>query len=186
MIEDGGESGLPREAANSALLGILRADFTPAERQRIAGEVGELIDDMLRQGRQRSEPMREIHGRIGDKWSVLLLLLLRIATLRHATLRRLVSATSAEGSISQRMLTLRLRALERDGLIGRTASDDVPPRIDYFITPMGRSLMEEIERLMAWVKRHNAAIRASQEAFDARNPARPSLPDWPENLRKVR
>ena len=122
---------------------------------------------MQRYGRDRSDPMREIPARIGDRWSLLLLLLLRIGSFRHATLKRLVAATSAEGEISQRMLTLRLRTLERDGLIDRKVTPSVPPRVDYSITALGLSLLDRVEALMDWVREHNALIRASRTRFDA-------------------
>src|SRR6202050_757212 len=96
---------------------------------------------MARDGVQRDQPMREVLARIGDKWSTLLLHLLRTGNYRHAVLRRLVSAVGAEGRISQRMLTLRLRALERDGLLERHVVPGThPPGVEYALTELGQSL----------------------------------------------
>ena len=142
-------------------------DRDPAERARIVAALGALIHDMALTGRDRSDPMREIFARLGDRWSVLLLLLLRLGDFRHAGLRRAVCAVSAEGAISQRMLTLRLRSLERDGLLLRTITPSIPPRVDYAITPLGLSLLDQLDQLMAWVRTANAEIRANRKRFDA-------------------
>jgi DNA-binding HxlR family transcriptional regulator len=116
-------------------------------------------------GARREDPMREIFARLGDKWSMLLMLLLRTGTFRHSVLKRLVNAMGADDEISQRVLTLRLRSLERDGLVARTVTDSVPPRVDYALTPLGHGLLGEVDSLMGWVRRHNDAIRAAQAAF---------------------
>jgi DNA-binding HxlR family transcriptional regulator len=104
-------------------------------------------------------------ARLGDKWSPLLLLLLAKGSYRHATLRRLVSLVSAEGRISQRMLTLRLRSLERDGLVSREIIDTHPPGVRYALTPLGRGLVEQYESLMEWTRQHSATIRDARAAF---------------------
>ncbi|MDF7776085.1 helix-turn-helix domain-containing protein [Sphingomonas sp. AOB5] len=148
----------------SEILEAVRGDDVP---QMQVDALIALVGDMELHGRDRSDPMREIPARIGDRWSLLLLLLLRIGSFRHATLKRLVAATSAEGEISQRMLTLRLRTLERDGLIDRTVTPSIPPRVDYAITGLGLSLLERVESLMDWVRENNPAIRASRDRFDA-------------------
>jgi DNA-binding HxlR family transcriptional regulator len=105
-------------------------------------------------------------ARIGDKWSTLLLHLLRTGNYRHAVLRRLVSAVGAEGRISQRMLTLRLRALERDGLLERRVVPDThPPGVEYALTELGQSLTAQIESLMQWIRDHMARILQARERF---------------------
>lgn len=146
---------------------VIDTEREVGERQRIIEDLGALIADMAVHGRDRADPMREIFARVGDRWSLLLLLLLRVASFRHAGLRRVVSAVSAEGAISQRILTLRLRTLERDGLISRTVTPTVPPRVDYDITPLGRDLLTELDRLMAWVRSNNARVRESRARYDA-------------------
>jgi len=104
----------------------------------------------------------EMPARLGDKWSMLLVLLLRSGRRRFGELKRLVRG------ISQRMLTLTLRNLERDGLVKRTYHPTVPPRVDYELTELGRSLSEPIATLGAWAKVHEDEIRSARNGFDAR------------------
>ena len=101
-------------------------------------------------------------ARVGDKWSVLVVTLLGAGPRRFSEIRRGV------GGISQRMLTLTLRGLERDGLVTRTVTPSAPPRVDYALTALGRSLSPPVEALGAWARTHRAAIEAAQAAFDAR------------------
>jgi len=124
-----------------------------------------LLQNMAHDGHRRSDPIREVFARLGDRWSVLLLLLLRAGEFRHATLRRLVRIVSAEGDISQRMLTLRLRDLERDGLIARRVLPSSPPGVVYALTPAGCGLTAQIDALMIWTREHSPAILAAQERF---------------------
>ena len=125
-----------------------------------------LVRSMARDGVQRDQPMREVFARIGDKWSTLLLHLLRTGNYRHAVLRRLVSTVGAEGRISQRMLTLRLRTLERDGLIERRViPTSHPPGVEYALTELGRSLSAQIEILMQWIRDHMAQILEARTRF---------------------
>src|SRR3984885_1419745 len=125
-----------------------------------------LVRSMARDGVQRDQPMREVFARIGDKWSTLLLHLLRTGNYRHAVLRRLVSTVGAEGRISQRMLTLRLRTLERDGLIVRhVIASSHPPGVEYALTALGHSLTAQIEILMQWIRDHMAQILQARARF---------------------
>ena len=101
-------------------------------------------------------------SRIGDKWSVLIVMVLGDGPKRFNEMRRLV------GGISQRMLTLTLRGLERDGFVSRTVYPTVPPRVDYDLTPLGHSLREPITRLGEWAFAHRDAIAAARVAFDTR------------------
>jgi DNA-binding HxlR family transcriptional regulator len=107
-------------------------------------------------------------ARVGDKWSVLIVALLGDGPKRFNEIKRMV------GGISQRMLTLTLRGLERDGLVTRTVFPTVPPRVDYELTPLGRSLWEPVDALGAWAKAHQAEIAAARQKFDARAPGTPS------------
>ncbi|MFT3906915.1 MAG: helix-turn-helix domain-containing protein [Steroidobacteraceae bacterium] len=145
-------SGTAPEAAQDALAGLRQ-----------------LLQAMDHDGTERDQPMREIPARLGDKWSSLLLHVLRTGAFRHSVLQRLISLIGAEGSISQRMLTLRLRALERDGLIQRRVIDTHPPGVEYALTDMGRSLMGQIEELQNWIRRHRPAIEQARSAFAALN-----------------
>lgn len=107
-------------------------------------------------------PVRDVIDRVGDKWSVLLLLMLSDGPCRFMALRR------ALPDISQRMLTKSLRQLERDGLVSRTVYPTKPPRVDYALTAVGRSLHETLGGLVRWADEHHAAIRRSRAEFDER------------------
>lgn len=102
----------------------------------------------------------QVLSRIGDKWSVLVIMLLHREPHRFSALKRNI------GGISQRMLTLTLRNLERDGLVSRTVTPSIPPRVDYELTAMGRSLAEPVKALGAWAFQHLDAIGAAQTRYD--------------------
>ncbi len=104
---------------------------------------------------------REVLNRVGDKWSVLIVGLLGEGRLRFGELRR-----SIEG-ISQRMLTLTLRGLERDGLVTRTVYPTIPPRVEYELTDLGRTLLVPIKALATWAGDNRQRIQAAREGFDA-------------------
>jgi DNA-binding HxlR family transcriptional regulator len=108
----------------------------------------------------------EVLSRVGDKWTVLVVSTLGPGSKRFNELRK------ALGSISQRMLTLTLRALERDGLVTRTVFPTVPPRVDYELTRLGRSLLEPVNGLSAWARANRAAMEAARQKFDANEPAK--------------
>ena len=99
--------------------------------------------------------------RIGDKWSVLVVGTLGDGSRRFNELRREIP------SVSQRMLTLTLRNLERDGLVSRTVTPTIPPRVDYELTELGRSLLPPISRLTDWAMDNVETIHAAQARFDA-------------------
>ncbi len=107
-------------------------------------------------------PAKAILSRVGDKWSVLIVIALRDGPVRFNDIKR------ACGTISQRMLTLSLRGMERDGFILRTVTPTNPPRVDYELTPLGHSLRAPIEALGQWAFQNQMAIEAAQAAFDAR------------------
>jgi DNA-binding HxlR family transcriptional regulator len=102
-------------------------------------------------------------SRVGDKWSVLVIMLLGDRPRRFNELKRMI------GGISQRMLTLTLRGLERDGLVTRTVFPTVPPRVDYELTDLGRGLSEPVKALGAWAHRHQPDIETARQNFDGRN-----------------
>jgi DNA-binding HxlR family transcriptional regulator len=132
----------------------------------VLAQLGAMVRSMAADGVRREDPMREVFARIGDKWSMLLLLLLRTGNYRHAVLRRLVSAVGSEGHISQRMLTLRLRALERDGLIARRTTATQPPGVEYGLTELGSDLLQHVDVVMQWVRMHMVEIRRARQEFD--------------------
>jgi len=144
----------------------LLSDFAREERARIAQALAALVTEMADTGKTREDPIRELPARIGDRWSTLLLLLLRIAPFRHGALKRMVAEVSAEGRISQRMLTLRLRSLERDGLVTRSVTGTAPQRVEYAITPLGLGLLAQVDALLGWLAENDQAIRAARARFD--------------------
>lgn len=111
----------------------------------------------------RCEGVSDVLARVGDKWSVQVVMLLGDGPLRFNALKRAV------GGISQRMLTLTLRGLERDGLVTRTVFPTIPPRVDYELTALGRSLWKPVEALGSWAIANGATIQAARQAFDARS-----------------
>lgn len=131
-----------------------------------AQQIAELAAEMAQHGKDRDDPAREVMGLLGDRWSTLILLVLATGAWRHAELRRTLGELSAEQAISQRVLTLKLRTLERDGFVERTVSADVPPKVTYALTPLGRELHAEARRLIDWSNSRTAAIRAARQAFD--------------------
>jgi DNA-binding HxlR family transcriptional regulator len=102
-------------------------------------------------------------ARVGDKWSVLVIMLLGGGPQRFNELKRMI------GGISQRMLTLTLRGLERDGLVTRTVFPTIPPRVDYELTDLGRGLSTPVKALGAWAHEHQAEIESARARFDGRN-----------------
>jgi DNA-binding HxlR family transcriptional regulator len=103
----------------------------------------------------------EVLSRVGDKWTVLVVSTLGDGPKRFNELRK------ALGSISQRMLTLTLRGLERDGLVTRTVFPTIPPRVDYELTKLGHSLLEPVSGLGLWARKNRQAIENARRRFDA-------------------
>jgi DNA-binding HxlR family transcriptional regulator len=106
-------------------------------------------------------PTRRILDRVGDKWAVLILLLLRDEPLRFNQLRRAI-----EG-ISQKMLSQVLKSLERDGLVKRRAIATVPVTVEYSITPLGKTLAAAVDPLRDWAERNLKEVLAAQRRYDA-------------------
>ncbi|WND18871.1 winged helix-turn-helix transcriptional regulator [Streptomyces violaceus] len=106
--------------------------------------------------------VRQILDRIADKWSLLVIALLENRRLRFTELRREIDG------VSQRMLTVTLRSLERDGLVKRTVHPVVPPRVEYELTSLGRTLHTTIQSLVTWTEEHQDEIAAARTAYDTR------------------
>lgn len=104
--------------------------------------------------------MGDILNRIGDKWSVMVVGHLKGRTLRFSELRRAIDG------VSQRMLTLTLRNLERDGLVTRTVYPEIPPRVEYALTELGTTLTGPIGALWDWAASHQDAIASARTAYD--------------------
>jgi len=110
--------------------------------------------------------MSDVLNRIGDKWSVMVVGMLgRQGTLRFNELKRLING------VSQRMLTLTLRNLERDGLVTRTIYPEVPPRVEYALTELGKTLQQPISALWDWSSENHGSIMDARAIYDARSAA---------------
>lgn len=105
---------------------------------------------------------RDILTRIGDKWTVLAVVMLGAGPMRFTELKRAIDG------ISQRMLTLTLRTLERDGLVSRTVFPTVPPRVDYALTPLGMTLLRTLKDLSDWASANADEITRARAAYDDR------------------
>jgi DNA-binding HxlR family transcriptional regulator len=109
------------------------------------------------------QALGSILARVGDKWTVLIVVLLGDGPKRFNEMRRMV------GGISQRMLTFTLRGLERDGLVTRTVFPTKPPRVEYGLTKLGSTLWEAVEPLGSWARAHVSEILKSREHFDRKD-----------------
>jgi len=105
----------------------------------------------------------EMLARLGDKWTVLVIMMLGDGPQRFSDLKRMVVG------VSQRMLTLTLRALERDGIVERTVHPTVPPRVEYALTDLGRSFSVPVRALGGWVFANHEDIQSARARFDERN-----------------
>ncbi len=105
-------------------------------------------------------PTRQVLDRIADKWSVLIIRRLSDGTLRFSQLRRVING------ISQKALTTTLRGLERDGIVSRRLYASVPPRVEYSLTELGRSLVRLVSGICAWAEGHIEEVLAARQAFD--------------------
>ncbi len=104
--------------------------------------------------------VRDLMDRVGDKWSLLIIGTLSTGRLRFSELQRSIPG------VSQRMLTLKLRSLQRDGLLSRTVHAEVPPRVEYDLTAMGRTLIGPAVALATWAITHQSETTAARQAFD--------------------
>jgi DNA-binding HxlR family transcriptional regulator len=106
---------------------------------------------------------RTILERIGDKWAIYIVAGLGDGPLRFSELNRSIDGITA------RMLTVTLRGLERDGIVTRTVHASVPPRVDYELTPLGRTLLVTIGQLVSWAEEHMAEVETARAGYDARS-----------------
>ena len=117
----------------------------------------------------RCDDIGMVLARVGDKWTVLVVVMLAEGPMRFNVLKRRI------GRVSQRMLTLTLRGLERDGLVSRTVYPTIPPRVDYELTTLGRSLQTPVTALGEWAFAHLDVMDAARQTYDAKQAA----PDGP-------
>ena len=114
---------------------------------------------------ENCQAVSEVLQRVGDKWTVLVVKILGRGPMRFNELKRTIDG------ISQRMLTLTLRGLERDGLVSRTVYPTVPPRVEYELTALGRDLLVPVKALADWAIANRERLDAARRRFDARNSA---------------
>ncbi|MEM9103561.1 MAG: helix-turn-helix domain-containing protein [Pseudomonadota bacterium] len=107
-------------------------------------------------------PSRVILARLGEKWSMLILVALMNQTLRFGALKKQLDG------VSQKMLTQTLRHLERDGMVERTFYNEMPLRVEYSLTPMGKELAEHVKTLKQWAEKYVFEIEARQKEYDAK------------------
>ena len=110
-------------------------------------------------------PVRDVLDRIGDRWSMLVLL-----TLNEAGTLRFTALKARMADVSQRMLAQTLRQLQQDGLVSRTAYSTVPPRVDYALTPLGQSIMVPLLALAQWAVDHHGDLLRARAAHQAAQP----------------
>ena len=106
-------------------------------------------------------PVRNVVDRIGDKWSVLILMLLE-----EGEVMRFNEIYGSIGTISQKMLTVTLKSLEADGLVIRTVYPQIPPKVEYRLSPRGKSLIPHLHGLVIWAKKNLGDIRESRSVFE--------------------
>ena len=109
-------------------------------------------------------PSRLILDRIADKWTALIIQILAGGTLRYSALQRQI------GDISQKMLTQTLRSLERDGLVRRKTYPSATPKVEYTLTPLGRTLIEPLEGLCRWSEKHLPELEAHRQLATSKTP----------------
>jgi len=119
-----------------------------------------IADPSCESARDVGRLVRDVLDRVGDKWSALIIGMLQDGPLRFSELQRRV------GGISQRMLTLSLRQLERDGIVTRTVYVQVPLRVEYELTPLGSTLVPLVLALVSWAVEHQQEIKEHRDAFD--------------------
>jgi DNA-binding HxlR family transcriptional regulator len=144
----------------------------PSDKGEPAGDPGgDVADDPAPEHEPKTcQLVSETLARIGDKWTVLVVELLcgEAGPMRFNEIRRTI------GNISQRMLTLTLRGLERDGLVTRTVYPTVPPRVDYELTKLGHTLRGPLVAVAEWARANRPAIDAARKIFDTTSTASPS------------
>lgn len=119
-----------------------------------------VVAEEITDGASACKAMGQIFERVGDKWTIMIVSVLSHGPTRFNTIQRLIP------TLSHKMLTVTLRGLERDGLVKRTAFPTIPPRVEYELTPQGRSLIKPLEAVGAWAREHRDYIEAARKAFD--------------------
>ncbi|WP_326777020.1 helix-turn-helix transcriptional regulator [Streptomyces sp. NBC_00117] len=150
----------------------LRAALAPTDSHWIDAAEEELFEHVSAQlsrfNSTQDNPIVNVVDHLGNYWRNWLLVIARTGPYRPSTIRRIIAALVPERPISQRMLTLNLRMLERDGLIVRHVFDDECRHVEYSLSPIGMDLSDRVMSLIGWAERHSGEIEAAREAFDER------------------
>lgn len=144
---------------------ILGVEKEGLDRHPRGSFIAEMVRLMDRDGHNPDDPVRATTARIGDKWCTLILMLLRSGSLRSTPLRRLVS-TIAGLEISTKVMSEKLRTLERDGFVTRTMSSAAPPQVTYDLTDLGGRLADRVTDLVMWVTNAVPEIQRARRDFD--------------------
>ena len=147
------------------ILGTPRQDL---DRQVSTSGIVEMVLLMERDGRGADDPVRATTARIGDKWCTLMLMLLRSGPVRSTPLRRLVSTISGV-EVSSKVMSEKLRALERDGFLSRSLGPAAQPQVTYALTDLGFGLAERVSELVMWITEAVPEIRRARDAYDVHN-----------------
>lgn len=142
---------------------------TPFANRERDDSLRSLVSGFVAEDVSRETPSIQILQRVGDRWSSLILIILECGTFRHSELHRIIKflcAAASAKSISQRVLTQKLRLLERDGMLSRTVWPTVPPRTEYALTPLGHQLAQWVNGLVGWCANNKAAISDAQRNYD--------------------
>lgn len=146
------------------VVGVVGPAFLQRLDPDMLAEFQALIANASTLGRDAHAPVREVPTLVGDRWTTLVLHLLHFGTLRFSVLQRLIKAVDEVG-ISRRMLSLNLRALERDGLVARKVITTLPPNVEYSLTPLGQQLWQHVFSLVTWLGANTENILAARAAF---------------------
>ena len=117
--------------------------------------------DYAAEGAANCKALGQILGRIGDKWTIMVVGVLSRGPMRFNALQRAIPG------VSHRMLTMTLRGLERDGLVKRTSFPTIPPRVEYELTDLGRELLQPVTALAEWARQNGGRVVSAQQRFDA-------------------
>lgn len=162
---------MDKQTRLDAILAALAVAFPDREADAFQGQaraIDAFAEEINKGGVSRQDPVRSILSRIGDRWSALLLMLLRLGPLRHGALRRLSNLVRHpdEPELTQRIMTLRLRDLERDGVVSRTVIPDTVTRVEYALTPFGADVMERVAALNYFLLEERKTVLEARMRFE--------------------
>jgi len=149
------------------VMAVLKPGRSPEEMHCHESSMRDVLERMAASGVERNQPVRSTLALVGDRWTTLIFEVLAAGPMRHSELRDVIRLICEGNDISQRILTLKLRQLERDGLLVRTSISGPVRRVEYALTQRGRELHELIDPITRWAVRHHDSINAARASFDA-------------------